>query len=66
MVRPDTVPLDLQVLFRGYRMNVGDLVRDIRCGTLCVVKRIGPSYMVVWSFSGNEEVAISIDNLEWV
>ena len=47
-------------------MQVGDLVRDIRCGTLCVIKRIGPSYMVVWSFSGDEEVSISIDNLEWV
>jgi hypothetical protein len=45
-------------------MKVGDLVRDVRCGTLCIVKRIGPSYMVVWSFSGNEEVAISADNLE--
>jgi len=45
-------------------MKVGDLVRDVRCGTLYIVKRTGLSYVVVWSFSGNEEVAISTDNLE--
>jgi hypothetical protein len=45
-------------------MKVGDLVRDIRCGTLYIVKRTGLSYVVVWSFSGNEEVSISTDNLE--
>jgi hypothetical protein len=45
-------------------MKVGDLVRDVRCGTLCIVKRFGLNYVVVWSFSGNEEVSISIDNLE--
>ena len=47
-------------------MKVGNLVRDVRCGTLCIIKRIGPNYMVVWSFSGDEEVSISIDNLELV
>jgi hypothetical protein len=45
-------------------MKVGDLVRDIRCGTLYIVKRTGLSYVAVWSFSGNEEVSISTDNLE--
>ena len=47
-------------------MKVGNLVRDVRCGTLCIIKRIGPNYMVVWSFSGDEEVSISIDNLKLV
>jgi len=47
-------------------VQVGDLVRDVRCGTLCIVKRFGLNYVVVWSFSGNEEVSISIDNLELV
>jgi len=48
----------------GREMKVGDLVRDVRCGTLCIVKRFGLNYVVVWSFSGNEEVSISTDNLE--
>ena len=46
-------------------MKVGDLVRDVRCGTLYIVKRTGLSYVIVWSFSGNEEISIS-DNLELV
>ena len=47
-------------------MKVGNLVRDVRCGTLCIIKRIGPNYMVVWSFSGDKEVSISTDNFELV
>jgi hypothetical protein len=47
-------------------MKVGNLVRDVRCGTLCIIKRFGPNYTVVWSFSGDEEVSISTDNLELV
>jgi hypothetical protein len=48
-------------------MKVGDLVRDVRCGTVCIIKRIpGPNYVVAWSFSGNEELFISTDNLELV
>jgi hypothetical protein len=52
-------------------MKVGDLVRDVCCGTLYIVKelrevkRTGLSYVIVWSFSGNEEISIS-DNLELV
>ena len=46
-------------------MQVGDLVRDVCCGTLYIVKRTGLSYVIVWSFSGNEEISIS-DNLELV
>jgi hypothetical protein len=48
-------------------MKVGDLVRDIRCGTLCIIKRVAQNsydYMVVWSFVLNEEISISTDNLE--
>ena len=45
-------------------MKVGDLVRDMRCGTLCVVKGLHNGYAKVWSFSGNEEVEIKIRNLE--
>ena len=48
-------------------MNVGDMVRDTRCGTLCVIKSIeSASDVIVWSFSGCEEVLISADNLEKV
>ena len=49
-------------------MNVGDMVRDTRCGTLCVVKSIesAASDVIVWSFSGYEEVLVSADNLEKV
>ena len=47
-------------------MKVGDLARDMRCGTLCIIKKIRPNYVVAWSFSGNEELFISTDNLELV
>ncbi len=51
-------------------MKVGDLVRDKRCGSLCVIKEIcSPDlcpYAVVWSFSGNEEVEINAWHLEVV
>jgi len=51
-------------------MQVGDLVRDVRCGTLCIIKKTAHDlrwiYAVVWSCSGNEEVMISVDNLELV
>ncbi len=45
-------------------MKVGDLVRDIRCGTLCVVKSLYHRHAMVWSFSGNEDVEIEINNLQ--
>ena len=48
-------------------VKVGDMVRDTRCGTLCVIKSIeSASDVIVWSFSGCEEVLISADNLEKV
>ena len=51
-------------------MKAGDLVRDMRCGTLCVVKGLhnwgGDRYAMVLSFSGNEEVEIKVSNLEIV
>ena len=53
-------------------MKAGDLVRDKRCGTLCIIKEMGweaPDacpYAVVWSFSGNEEVEINAWHLEVV
>ena len=49
-------------------MKVGDLVRDIRCGTLCIVKKLAQNsydYVVVWPFSG-PPFPISVDNLELV
>ena len=48
-------------------MKVGDMVRDTRCGTLCVVESVeSASDVIVWSFSGYVEVLVSIDNLEKV
>ena len=48
-------------------MKVGDLVRDTRCGTLCVVKSIESACdVIVWSFSGYVDVLVCIDNLEKV
>ena len=48
-------------------MKVGDMVRDTRCGPLCVVKSIeSASDVIVWSFSGYMEVLVSADNLEKV
>ena len=53
-------------------MKVGDLARDKRCGTLCIIKEVyerKPAvcpYAVVWPFSGNEEVEINAGPLEVV